>query len=337
MRKSASWLRWSAVTWALSGLFFGAMSDRFGRRVILIPSVIIFSALSWLSGIAHSFEQLLLIRGLMGVAEGPCWAVINAINEESSSPSRRGRNVGLVVSAGALVGLFVAPISDDASGFAVRVALGFLRNGPAGNPDGFPHLEVRQRAGETVRWRRVSQHGHASLKAFLSILRFRNVWLCALGAGSDSSPGSFCKMCLLRFILQRLPTRRPQRPAFYWARQGLGSFFVGLIFPALSDRLGRKPTLLFVAAISTILPIALCIPWLYGHLWLLAAILFVTQGGQAIAAMVMVLVPAESVPPHILRDGNRAGRARSAKSLAPPLRQRSVARWRKNTASPRLC
>ena len=99
-----------AVTWALSGLFFGAISDRFGRRVILIPSVIIFSALSWLSGIAHSFEQLLLIRGLMGVAEGPCWAVINAINEESSSPSRRGRNVGLVVSAAALVGLFLAPI-----------------------------------------------------------------------------------------------------------------------------------------------------------------------------------------------------------------------------------
>jgi len=32
-------------------------------------------------------------------------------------------------------------------------------------------------------------------------------------------------------------------------------------------------------------------------LWLLAAILFLTQGGQAIAALIMVLVPAESVPP----------------------------------------
>jgi MFS family permease len=98
-----------SVTWALSGLFFGALSDRFGRRIVLIPGVILFSALSWLSGIAHSFEQLLLIRALMGVAEGPCWAVINAITEESSPPSRRGRNVGFVVSAGALVGLVPLP------------------------------------------------------------------------------------------------------------------------------------------------------------------------------------------------------------------------------------
>ena len=43
-----------SVTWALSGLFFGALSDRFGRRIVLIPGVILFSALSWLSGIAHS-------------------------------------------------------------------------------------------------------------------------------------------------------------------------------------------------------------------------------------------------------------------------------------------
>src|SRR5690348_15902093 len=99
-----------SVTWALSGLLFGALSDHCGRRVILIPGVLMFSALSWLSGVAHSFEQLLLIRALMGAAEGPCWAVINAITEESSGPSRRGRYVALVVSAGALVGLCAAPI-----------------------------------------------------------------------------------------------------------------------------------------------------------------------------------------------------------------------------------
>jgi MFS family permease len=35
---------------------------------------------------------------------------------------------------------------------------------------------------------------------------------------------------------------------------------------------------------------------LYGHLWILAAILFLTQGGQAISAICIVLVPTDSLP-----------------------------------------
>jgi MFS family permease len=42
-----------AITWAISTLVFGALSDRIGRRPILIPAVFAFSNLSWLSGIAH--------------------------------------------------------------------------------------------------------------------------------------------------------------------------------------------------------------------------------------------------------------------------------------------
>src|SRR5208282_4466172 len=99
-----------AIFWAVSTLFFGALSDRFGRRVLLIPSVFAFSILSGLSGLAHSYHQLLLIRALMGIAEGPTWSLMTALIEESSEKSRRGRNVGLVVSAAALVGLALAPV-----------------------------------------------------------------------------------------------------------------------------------------------------------------------------------------------------------------------------------
>jgi sugar phosphate permease len=37
-------------------------------------------------------------------------------------------------------------------------------------------------------------------------------------------------------------------------------------------------------------------PSLYAYPWLLAAIIFATNGGQAIASLIVVLVPAESVP-----------------------------------------
>jgi len=283
-----------SVTWALSGLLFGAVSDRFGRRVVLIPGVLLFSALSWLSGVAHSFEQLLLIRALMGAAEGPCWAVINAITEESSARSRRGRNVGFVVSAGALVGLCAAPIltTQVASRWGWR--WGFFVTGVPGLLMAlliWKFVREPRRGGDEAQDRR-----HPNVRGYLSILRIRNVWLCCVGASGFIS-WLFLQNVFAPLYITEVMHQPGTTAGFLLGAAGLGSFFIGLTFPGLSDRWGRKPTLLFLAFISTLLPIALYLPVLYGHLWLLAAILFLTQGGQGIAALIMVLVPSESVPP----------------------------------------
>jgi predicted MFS family arabinose efflux permease len=284
-----------SITWALSALFFGALSDRFGRRPVLIPAVFIFSALSWLSGIAHSFEQLLVIRALMGVAEGPCWSVINAINEESSPPRRRGRNVGLVVSAAALVGLCAAPIltTQVASRFGWR--WGFF---VAGVPGILMGLLIWKFVKEPERRRGERSLGRVnnSLREYVSILRFRNVWLCCAGAGGFVS-WLFLQNVFAPLYITEVAHRPPTTAGFLLGVSGLGSFFLGFLFPALSDRIGRKSVLLALGLISSIVPIALYIPSLYAHLWLLAGIVFLTNGGQAIASLVMVLVPAESVPP----------------------------------------
>jgi MFS family permease len=157
-----------SITWALSALFFGALSDRFGRRPVLIPAVFIFSALSWLSGIAHSFEQLLVIRALMGVAEGPCWSVINAINEESSPPTRRGRNVGLVVSAAALVGLCAAPILTTQVASRLGWRWGFF---VAGVPGILMGLLIWKFVKEPERHRGVGSLGRVNNSSFKMSLR----------------------------------------------------------------------------------------------------------------------------------------------------------------------
>jgi MFS family permease len=59
-----------AITWAVATFVFGALSDRVGRKPVLVPAVFAFSILSSASGLVHSFPQLLLVRALMGAAGG---------------------------------------------------------------------------------------------------------------------------------------------------------------------------------------------------------------------------------------------------------------------------
>jgi MFS family permease len=47
----------------------GYLADRFGRARIIIISLLIWSIITWLTGYARSFEELIVLRALMGVSE----------------------------------------------------------------------------------------------------------------------------------------------------------------------------------------------------------------------------------------------------------------------------
>lgn len=283
-----------SITWAGSTLLFGALSDRWGRRVVLIPAIFALSVLSWVSGLAQSFDQLLLIRALMGVAAGPCWSIIAAVVEESSHPTRRGRNVGFVVSAAALVGLAAAPVLATQIAAYSNWRWAFFVSGIPGFLIGF---FIWKFVKEPERHPAQSGHGRgeARLSDYFRILRYRNIWLCCIGAA-----GAMAWLYLQNVFVPVYVTSVVHQPAttagFLLGATGLGSFLIGISFPAISDRIGRKTTLLIMAASSAVIPIVLQVPVLYRHLWLLAAIVFVTNGSQAVNALLLVLVPTETVP-----------------------------------------
>ena len=282
-----------AACWAVSALAFGAISDRFGRKAVLVPMVVAFSLLSALSGLAHSFGELLLVRALLGFAEGPCWSVTMALVEESSSEQVRGRNVGIVVSAGAIIGLAIAPVltTQIATHFGWRWAF-FLA--------GAPGLVMAVLIGRFVHEPRAAEKSggpshRIGLEDLRSLLSYRNVWLGAIGAVGFMT-WLFLVNVFAPLYITEVAHQAPTTAGYLMGAAGLGSFIIGLIAPALSDRVGRRRVLAVMGLLSALLPLALMIRPLYEHLWLLATALFLTQCGQAIAAICIVLVPAESVP-----------------------------------------
>lgn len=281
-----------AVAWAVSSLIFGAVSDRFGRRPVLVPAVFAFSLLSWLSGIARSFGQLFSVRTLMGVAEGPTWSTITATIEESSIPERRGRNVGVVVSAAALVGLALAPIltTQIAARWGWRAA--FFVAGVPGLILGIILWKVVREPGGNAAY----AHPKPSLAGYLSLLQYRNMLLCCLG-----SAGFMTWLWVMSAFAPLYITEVNKGSATFagliLAASGLGAFLWGLLLPWLSDYTGRKPALLVVALVSAAVPLTYQMPFLISHPWLMAIAGFIANGGQCIAALTLVVIPTESVPP----------------------------------------
>ena len=98
------------VAWGVSALFMGNLSDRFGRKKVLVPALVVFSLLSAFSGMTAGLMTMLLMRALMGVSEGAYCPTSFATVAEASKPSRRGFNLGLQQSAFALFGLGFGPI-----------------------------------------------------------------------------------------------------------------------------------------------------------------------------------------------------------------------------------
>jgi len=99
-----------SLAWGVCSIAMGHLSDKIGRRKIMIAAMIMFSLLSSFSGFAGGFLSLLLIRSVMGVAEGAFTPTSVAAVGEASHPSRRGFNQGLQLSMFALLGLGFAPI-----------------------------------------------------------------------------------------------------------------------------------------------------------------------------------------------------------------------------------
>jgi len=99
-----------ALTWGGAAIVFGRVADRVGVKPVLVKSAFVFSCLIGFTGIAGGLGALLLLRGLLGVAEGTFAPACIVATSRASTPARVGLDIGILHVMAALFGLGLAPL-----------------------------------------------------------------------------------------------------------------------------------------------------------------------------------------------------------------------------------
>ena len=234
-----------SIAWGLAALLMGNLSDRIGRRPVLIGSLIVFSTLVGASGLATGLLSLVAVRIVMGLADGAFMPASIAATMAASDERRRGLNIGLQQMTGSLFGLGLAPLAvtmllDVISWrwiFSLFVIPGFL----------IAFLVARTVPGRSPRVINAVVARRSSLRELIDVMRYRNIrvlmalmlaWLTCLVSLSAFLPS---------YMLEHLHFSFGQMGQVISAI-GFGGAAGTVFFTWLSDRFGRRRVMLLAAA-----------------------------------------------------------------------------------------
>ncbi|MEV0675463.1 MFS transporter [Actinosynnema sp. NPDC050436] len=286
-----------SCAWAVSAILMGALSDRLGRRKpLLITAVVLFSLISAVSGLTSGFVGLLVARALMGAAEGGVIPLSQTLMVQASRPKRRGLNMGLIQGASAgLLGGVAAPFAfiwlAESVGWRWSFFVTLL-----------PGLLIAAAMAVIVRERPVPlTAGPVTKPAAAKVpvrqaLGMRNVVLCTLIA--------VCYLTWFSTIVTFTPLYLLNVKGFSPGTMGtvmtcLGVAWMvwGVVTPAISDRIGRKPALAGCTVLAVCCPLAVLF---VDNAWFLGAAMMLTYTGVGCFTLFMAVIPAETVPPGAL-------------------------------------
>jgi predicted MFS family arabinose efflux permease len=226
-----------AIAWGLAALFMGNLSDRIGRRHVLVGSLMAFSLLIGASGLTTGLLGLVLVRIVMGLADGAFAPAAIAGTLEASAPGRYGRNIGIQQTTLPLFGLGLSPllvsallhVVDWRFIFVIFAAPGLLlvwltaRFVPPARPTTQPERHP------FADWRQVLAYHNIRLLMALMLC-----WLTCLVTTSALLPNYLVDHLKLSFNSMN----------YVMSAIGFGSAAGTLTLPWLSDAIGRKPVML---------------------------------------------------------------------------------------------
>jgi len=152
------------VGWAAGGVIFGWVADRYGRRLGLMLTILVYALGTTLCAFATSIEQLALFRALTSLGIGGEWAVGAALVAESV-PEEYRVEAGALLQTASPLGIMLASLVN------YQIAGVWLADDPAhswryvflcGLAPVFLALAVRIFVKESGRWQASAASGQAA-------------------------------------------------------------------------------------------------------------------------------------------------------------------------------
>lgn len=267
------------------GLLFGSLADRYGRRSMMIVTILFYSVFSGLTYFVDSLWQVAALRFLVAMGVGGEWAVAASLVAEVF-PTKARAQASSIFHASSILGTWLAAIAGILVGTQWRYAylIGII---PA-----LLILWVRASVKETDAWKKGrttdtlkqwGSYGDLLLNPRWATRAILGMLLAAVGLGTFwSVTVAGQDLALGRLLADGVSQEQASSTAkfAYGIVQATGGGLGLLAFGPLCAKFGRKPTFIVFQTLALIIvPIVCFVPQSYTQLLILLPVFgFLTLG-----------------------------------------------------------
>lgn len=281
-----------SFTWAIAAFVVGRLSDTLGKRkILLIASTIAFSLCSFLTGFATSFALLFGARLLMGVCEGGVMPISHAMVASEVDPAKRGLAQGVAQNLGSnLLGSFAAPAVLVPVALAVGWQEAFYLAGVPGILSAILMWFLLKEPAKVA----PTAQAQASMTMWDAI-KLRNIWVVVV-VGILMVAHFVITWAFMPLYLVQVKGYDDLTGGFIMSSLGIAAAIYSFVISGLSDRIGRKPVMVWLPFLSVVGPLAAL--YYDGPAMILVALFFIGWAVNGIFPIFMATIPSETVAPH---------------------------------------